>query len=196
MRDQFVTDFIQGGAGTSTNMNANEVIANLALENARPQEGRIPVRQPERPRELRAVDQRHLPDRVPARADPAARELHGGAHAAAGGVLRQGQGVRQGAEDGPHAPAGRGADVARPGVPRLGHDDRRGSAAHRRSAPVPARDQPRRDGDRHDGDRGARATRSSRRSTSPSSPAPSSSSPATWSRPPPTPAPTCCCPAC
>ena len=32
MRSQFVTDFIQGGAGTSTNMNANEVIANLALE--------------------------------------------------------------------------------------------------------------------------------------------------------------------
>jgi aspartate ammonia-lyase len=32
MLDQFVTDFIQGGAGTSTNMNVNEVIANLALE--------------------------------------------------------------------------------------------------------------------------------------------------------------------
>jgi len=30
--DQFVIDFIQGGAGTSTNMNANEVIANVALE--------------------------------------------------------------------------------------------------------------------------------------------------------------------
>jgi aspartate ammonia-lyase len=30
--DQFITDFIQGGAGTSTNMNANEVIANAALE--------------------------------------------------------------------------------------------------------------------------------------------------------------------
>ena len=30
--DQFVVDLIQGGAGTSTNMNANEVIANLALE--------------------------------------------------------------------------------------------------------------------------------------------------------------------
>ena len=29
--DQFVVDLIQGGAGTSTNMNANEVIANLAL---------------------------------------------------------------------------------------------------------------------------------------------------------------------
>ncbi len=30
--DQFPTDMIQGGAGTSTNMNANEVIANIALE--------------------------------------------------------------------------------------------------------------------------------------------------------------------
>ncbi|WP_161597530.1 aspartate ammonia-lyase [Fluviispira multicolorata] len=30
--DQFVIDMIQGGAGTSTNMNANEVIANRALE--------------------------------------------------------------------------------------------------------------------------------------------------------------------
>ena len=30
--EQFVVDMIQGGAGTSTNMNANEVIANLGLE--------------------------------------------------------------------------------------------------------------------------------------------------------------------
>ncbi|MCC9041392.1 aspartate ammonia-lyase [Myroides sp. M-43] len=30
--DQFVSDLIQGGAGTSVNMNANEVIANVALE--------------------------------------------------------------------------------------------------------------------------------------------------------------------
>jgi aspartate ammonia-lyase len=30
--DQFVVDMFQGGAGTSTNMNANEVIANRALE--------------------------------------------------------------------------------------------------------------------------------------------------------------------
>lgn len=30
--DQFLVDMIQGGAGTSTNMNANEVIANIALE--------------------------------------------------------------------------------------------------------------------------------------------------------------------
>lgn len=30
--DQFVTDWLQGGAGTSTNMNCNEVICNLACE--------------------------------------------------------------------------------------------------------------------------------------------------------------------
>ena len=30
--EQFVVDMVQGGAGTSTNMNANEVIANRALE--------------------------------------------------------------------------------------------------------------------------------------------------------------------
>nr|WP_149141133.1 aspartate ammonia-lyase [Gemmobacter caeruleus] len=32
LHDQFIVDQIQGGAGTSTNMNANEVIANRALE--------------------------------------------------------------------------------------------------------------------------------------------------------------------
>jgi aspartate ammonia-lyase len=31
-RDQFQVDWYQGGAGTSTNMNANEVLANVALE--------------------------------------------------------------------------------------------------------------------------------------------------------------------
>lgn len=32
LHDQFVVDVVQGGAGTSSNMNANEVIANRALE--------------------------------------------------------------------------------------------------------------------------------------------------------------------
>src|SRR3974390_3623338 len=30
--DQFLVDWYQGGAGTSTNMNANEVLANFGLE--------------------------------------------------------------------------------------------------------------------------------------------------------------------
>ncbi|MEF9996428.1 MAG: aspartate ammonia-lyase [Burkholderiaceae bacterium] len=45
-RDQFVTDFIQGGAGTSTNMNANEVIANLALEHLGHKKGEYTIVSP------------------------------------------------------------------------------------------------------------------------------------------------------
>jgi aspartate ammonia-lyase len=45
-RDQFVVDVIQGGAGTSTNMNANEVIANLALEKLGFEKGRYDVLHP------------------------------------------------------------------------------------------------------------------------------------------------------
>src|SRR4029077_6856544 len=37
--EQFIVDMIQGGAGTSTNMNANEVIANRALEHLGHQRG-------------------------------------------------------------------------------------------------------------------------------------------------------------
>lgn len=44
--DQFVTDLIQGGAGTSVNMNANEVIANLALEYLGHQKGEYHIVHP------------------------------------------------------------------------------------------------------------------------------------------------------
>jgi aspartate ammonia-lyase len=37
--DQFIVGVIQGGAGTSTNMNANEVITNIALEMSRREKG-------------------------------------------------------------------------------------------------------------------------------------------------------------
>jgi aspartate ammonia-lyase len=37
--DQFIIDLIQGGAGTSVNMNANEVIANIGLESMGHQKG-------------------------------------------------------------------------------------------------------------------------------------------------------------
>ena len=94
--DQFVTDFIQGGAGTSTNMNANEVIANLALESLGHKKGEYQYVNPERPRELRAVDERRLSDGLPPRPDPAAGELHGGAAPAAGRLLRQGLGSSTG----------------------------------------------------------------------------------------------------
>ena len=49
--DQFPVDVFQTGSGTSSNMNANEVIANLAGER----------RPPQRPREHGPVVQRRLP---------------------------------------------------------------------------------------------------------------------------------------
>ncbi len=44
--DQFPIDVFQGGAGTSTNMNTNEVIANLALESVGFEKGRYDVINP------------------------------------------------------------------------------------------------------------------------------------------------------
>ena len=44
--DEFVVDVIQGGAGTSTNMNANEVICNLALEKLGHEKARYDVLHP------------------------------------------------------------------------------------------------------------------------------------------------------
>jgi len=64
MRDQFITDFIQGGAGTSTNMNANEVIANLALESLGKSKGDYSVVN-RTTTSISASRQRRLPDRVP-----------------------------------------------------------------------------------------------------------------------------------
>jgi aspartate ammonia-lyase len=44
--DQFVVDWYQGGAGTSTNMNANEVLANVALELTGRQKGEYTIVEP------------------------------------------------------------------------------------------------------------------------------------------------------
>ncbi|MDX3907819.1 MAG: aspartate ammonia-lyase [Pigmentiphaga sp.] len=46
LHDQFIVDVIQGGAGTSTNMNANEVIANRALELLGAEKGRYDILHP------------------------------------------------------------------------------------------------------------------------------------------------------
>jgi aspartate ammonia-lyase len=44
--DQFLVDWYQGGAGTSTNMNANEVLANIALEMAGHKKGEYSIIEP------------------------------------------------------------------------------------------------------------------------------------------------------
>ena len=62
----FPIDVFQTGSGTSSNMNANEVIATLATAVARPR------RAPQRPRQRLAVVQRRLPDRRSTSPPPAA----------------------------------------------------------------------------------------------------------------------------
>ena len=44
--DQFVVDWYQGGAGTSTNMNANEVLANVGLELGGHKKGEYSILEP------------------------------------------------------------------------------------------------------------------------------------------------------
>ena len=65
LRDQFVVDVYQAGAGTSHNMNTNEVLANRAAEILGRAARRLLARAPERSRQHGPVDQRRLPDRDP-----------------------------------------------------------------------------------------------------------------------------------
>ena len=63
LRDEFVVDVIQGGAGTSTNMNANEVIANRGARAARAREGRVRASASDGPRQSQPEHQRRLSHR-------------------------------------------------------------------------------------------------------------------------------------
>ena len=67
--DQFVVDAVQGGAGTSTNMNANEVIANVALELMGRLARRLWRAAPDRRRQHGPIHQRRLPVRLAPRRD-------------------------------------------------------------------------------------------------------------------------------
>ena len=62
LRDQFVVDVYQAGAGTSHNMNVNEVLANRAAELLGGRRGELLARAPQRSRQHGPVDQRRLPD--------------------------------------------------------------------------------------------------------------------------------------
>ena len=67
-----VVDALQGGAGTSTNMNVNEVLANRALQLLGRPLGDYADRQPARRHQPASVDQRHLSDRAEGGGHPAA----------------------------------------------------------------------------------------------------------------------------
>ena len=120
LRDQFVVDVYQAGAGTSHNMNANEVLANRAAELLGGARGELHARAPERSRQHGPVHQRRVPDGDAAgAAGDACRWLRPRrAQLAAASKTKAAQ-FAQRPQDRPHAPAGRRADHARPGVRRL-----------------------------------------------------------------------------
>ena len=60
--DHFPLVVFQTGSGTQSNMNANEVIANRAIEILGGELGSQVPGAPERPRQPQPVEQRHLPD--------------------------------------------------------------------------------------------------------------------------------------
>ena len=144
LHDQFVVDVIQGGAGTSTNMNANEVIANRALELLGHARGDYHHLHPNEHVNLGQSTNDVYPTALKLAAYFGIVRLLD-AMARAAPVLRaQGRRVRRRPEDGPHPAAGRRADDAGPGVRHLRRHARRGRAAAARGRGPGPRDQPRR----------------------------------------------------
>ena len=138
--DQFPIDVFQTGSGTSSNMNANEVIANAGRRGG----------PPERRGQHGPVIQRRLPLRCPPR-----RPRRGEAGPAAGdGRARLPRSRRSRASSPtwsrrPHPSDGRRPGHSRAGVRRLRRTGPARRAANRGDAPPRRPDPPRRDGDRH-----------------------------------------------
>ena len=101
--EHFVVDMIQGGAGTSTNMNANEVIANRALELLGKAARRLPHVHPNNHVNLSQSTNDVYPTAVKIALAPRDRSAADGDERARDGVPRQGRGVQPVHQDGPHA---------------------------------------------------------------------------------------------
>ena len=135
--DHFPLVVWQTGSGTQSNMNANEVISNRAIEILGGEIGLEEAGPPQRPRQHGPVVQRHVPDRDARRRGDDARDVTlPGLQQAARRARREGEGVRGHHQDRPHALPGRDAADARPGVLRLrpagraGHRARSTAALH------------------------------------------------------------------
>ncbi len=89
--DQFPVDMIQGGAGTSTNMNANEVIANLALESMGLERGNYPVVHPNNHVNLSQSTNDVYPTAVKLALHASISELQEAMAALAGAFLQKGE---------------------------------------------------------------------------------------------------------
>ncbi len=119
LHDQFVVDVIQGGAGTSTNMNANEVIANRGLELLGHRRGDYAHLHPLEHVNLGAEHQRRVPDRGEGRPPIRGAQTAIGHDRTGVGVRRQGGRIREPPQDGPHPTPGRRTDDVGSGVRQL-----------------------------------------------------------------------------
>jgi aspartate ammonia-lyase len=89
--DQFPVDMIQGGAGTSTNMNANEVIANLALESLGKPRGAYDVVHPNNHVNLSQSTNDVYPTAIKLAMHASITDLRSAMGALAGAFLRKGE---------------------------------------------------------------------------------------------------------
>ena len=129
-RDQFIVDVYQAGAGTSHNMNCNEVLANRANEILGGARGTYtPVHPNDHVNMAQSTN-----DVIPTAMRLAALAMLPGdlvgARSVGRGLSREGHGVRHDHEIGTDAPAGRHAHPAGPGV--------HGVRTHRPAAPEQA----------------------------------------------------------
>ena len=137
---QFPIDVFQTGSGTSSNMNANEVIANLAGEGVHPND-HVNMGQSSNDVFPSAV---HL-----AALDAATNELLPALDTLAAALAAKADEFADIVKTGPHAPDGRRAGDARPGVRRLRRAGARGQGPRRVGASAPRPDPARRHRDRH-----------------------------------------------
>ena len=119
LRDQFVVDVYQAGAGTSHNMNANEVLANRAGEILGEPRGTYTRVHPNDHVNMGQSTNDVFPTATRLALLLGAGPLVDAARALADSLARKARRVRRRAQDRPDASAGRGADHARPGVQRL-----------------------------------------------------------------------------
>ena len=144
----FRVDMIQGGAGTSTNMNANEVIANRALELMGHERGKYDIISPNSHVNLSQSTNDVYPTAIKLAMHSSIDDLKEAMGALAGAFLLKGEEFSTSHQDGSHAAPGRGADDTRPGVHCVRAHDARGCRSSHGGAGADSRDQHGRDGDR------------------------------------------------
>ena len=128
--DQFTVDWYQGGAGTSTNMNANEVMANIGLELTGHKKGDYKFLEPHDDLNMSQSTNDSYPTAIKVALILRNEKLIAELQKLAASFRAKGNEYIERREDGAHRAAGRGADDGRPGVPRLrGFAGRRDPAA-------------------------------------------------------------------